>query len=318
MVAIKGSLLVTVEGMELAHVPVVSRDDAVVEFHRMKTEADRQHDRFYALSELFSHQFSYGDFYSGLLYRSWPDFHADQVLASISQKTYQLIHSFSQCIMLPPLGSEVNFIQKEKPHAHTGYCNPQGYKDYVGCMSAWENWHREWYTAHPQDLDWSAAQNDWLPRQDLILKILKRELEAKFIEDGLKPEEAKQKVNAIADKDIVHEFHGKVMGRKGDALEGYASRIGGEICRCNYYTYEPELSDMERQYAKSIREIYSITNRNGRLQFISIDFGHGMFEFHDEKGDHQGEFRFDGVLNAGIEFDHGFKCIDKWRKLTRR
>ena len=37
------------------------------------------------------------------------------------------------------------------------------------------------------------------------------------------------------------------------------------------------------------------------MQFISIDFGHGMFEFHDENGEHQGEFRFDGSQNYGIE-----------------
>ena len=62
MTAVKGSLLVTAEGMELAHVADVSRDQAVGDFHRMKTEAERQHDRFYALIDLFSHQFSYGEF----------------------------------------------------------------------------------------------------------------------------------------------------------------------------------------------------------------------------------------------------------------
>ena len=75
MAAVKGSLLVTAEGMELVHVADDSRDQAVGDFHRMKTEAERHHDRFYALMDLFSHQFSYGDFYTGLLYRPWQDFH---------------------------------------------------------------------------------------------------------------------------------------------------------------------------------------------------------------------------------------------------
>ena len=95
---------------------------------------------------------------------------------------------------------------------------------------------------------------------------------------------------------------------------GYASKIGGEICRCNYYTYEAELSDMERQFAKSIREIYSIVNKGGLEQFISIDFGHGMFEFHDKNGEHQGEFRFNGTLNSGVEADHRLKSLEQWRK----
>ena len=318
MAAVKGSLLVTAEGMELVHVADDSRDQAVGDFHRMKTEAERHHDQFYALMDLFSHQFSYGDFYTGLLYRPWQDFHSDPILSSISQKTHQLLQSFSQCIMLPSLGSEADFIEKEQPHAHTGYCNPQNYEDFVGCVSAWEVWHRDWYTAHPQDIDWNIVTNDWLPRQDLILNILKRELQAKFMEDGLTQDVAKQKVAAIPDNRIVHEFHDKVMGHKGDTLEGYASQIGGEICRCNYYTYEAELSDFERQYAKSLREIYSIVNKDGKMQFISIDFGHGMFEFHDENGEHQGEFRFDGSQNYGIETDHGLKCMELWHKQTGR
>lgn len=98
-------------------------------------------------------------------------------------------------------------------------------------------------------------------------------------------------------------------------MEAYASKIGGEICRYNYYTYEKELSNLERQYAKSLREIYSIVNRNGNLQFISIDFGHGMFESHDENGKHQGEFRFDGCTsNKGSSANHDLKCVSQWRK----
>lgn len=315
MAVVKGSLLVTAEGMELAGIPAESRDQAVGDFHRMKTEAERRHDRFFALQELFSHQFSYGDFFTGFLYRPWADFHADQVLASISQKTHQLIQTFSQCTMLLPLDSEADFRQKEQPHAHTGYSNPQGHADYVGRLPAWEEWHREWYSAHPQEIDWSDATNDWLPRQDLILEILRRELRIKFVEEGLKPEKAQQTVDAIADGNIVHEFHDKVMGHKGLAIEGYASQIGGEICRCNYYTYEAELSDLERQYAKSMREIYSIVNKEGKDQFISIDFGHGMFEFHDENGEHLGEFRFNGTSNSGVEAGHRLKRLEQWRKM---
>lgn len=318
MPAVKGSLLVTAEAMELASISADSRDRAVGDFHRMKTEAERRHDCFYALQELYDHQFSYGDFYTGLLYRAWPDFHADHVLAVISQKTHQLIQAFSQCPLLLPLNSEADLQQKEKPHAHTGYCNPQGHVDYVGNMPTWEKWHREWYTAHPQEIDWSSATNGWLPRQDLILDILKRELQAKFMEDGIKLEEAKQAVDAIAQANIANEFHDKVMKHKGETLAGYASQIGGEICRCNYYTYEAELSDMERQYAKSMREIYSIVNKDGRQLFISIDFGHGMFEFLDENGDHKGEYRFDGSPNSGVEADHGLKCLAHWRKKMGR
>ena len=65
MAIVKGSLLVTAEAMELAGIPADCRDQAVSDFHRMKTEAERCHDHFYAMAELYGHQFSYGDFYSG-------------------------------------------------------------------------------------------------------------------------------------------------------------------------------------------------------------------------------------------------------------
>lgn len=314
MTMVKGSLLVKVENMELSNIPADSRDQAVCDFHRMKTDAERKHDCFYALSELFSHQFSYGDFYKGLLYRSWPEFHANQILGSISQKTYQLIQSFSQCIQLLTLDSENDFKQKEFPQAYTGYCNPKEYVEFVGNMPTWEEWHRKWYTTHPQEIDWKGMANDWLPRLDLILDILKRELQTMFVEKGFTHKEAKQKVNAIADDNIVHEFHDQVMKHKGDTLEGYASQIGGEICRSNYYTFEKELSSLEQQKAGSLREIYSIVNKNGQEQFISIDFAHGMFEFLDVNGHHVGEFRFDGSLNSPAEVDHGLKCLEHWRK----
>jgi len=77
-----------------------------------------------------------------------------------------------------------------------------------------------------------------------------------------------------------------------------------------------ELSNLERQYAKSLREIYSIMNKDSKLQFISIDFAHGMFEFHDENGEHQGEYRFDGSYNSPKQPDHSFKCMKQWHKQT--
>jgi hypothetical protein len=317
MAKVKGSLLVTAEAMEISGIAADSQNKAVGDFFTMKTEAERKHDRFYALPDLYTHQFSYGDFYAGFLYRSWPDFHANGALANIKQNTFQLIQSFSQCPMLENVASEDDFEQKELPHAHSGICNPQAFTDYVGDWDAWEEWHKQWYTTHPEDIDWSDAANGWLPRQDLIMAILKRELLVKFME-AYTEEKAKEMVAAIPDVNVVHEFHSRVMGHQGSKLAGYASAIGGEICRCNYYSYEAELSDLERQYAKSMREIYSILNKDGRRQFISIDFGHGMYEFHDENGEHQGEYRFDGSYNANKESSHNFKCMDQWHKQTGR
>lgn len=311
-----GNLLLTEESLETVHIPEDNREGAVVEFYRMKSEAERCHDRFYVLASVYGHSFSYGAFYPNFCNMSWEEFQSHQSLKGIGQRAFDLMQGFCQNPSAGTLNDKTSFSAKEEPRAITGYSNPGEHAGFVGDRTAWESWHREWYTAHPSDIDWTGAINDWLPRQDLILEILKRELLAKFIGDGCEKEDAKRKLAGIADKNIVHEFHKQVMAHKGDALEGYASKIGGEICRCNYYIYEAELSNLERQYAKSMREIYSIVNKDGKRQFISIDFGHGMFEFHNENGEHQGESRFDGSYNSPKEIDHGFKCMEQWHKQT--
>ena len=315
----KGNLLLTEEGLETAHIPEGEREGAIVEFYSMKSLAERRHDRFYVLASVYSHAFSYGAFYPNFYNMSWEEFKSNQSLKGIGQRAFDLMQGFCQNPNTGTLSDEVAFSAKDEPRAFTGYSNPGALAEFVGDRTAWDAWHREWYTTHPLDIDWTEAINDWLPRQDLILEILQRELLAKFIEAGSEKEDAKKKLAGIADKNIVHEFHKQVMAHKGDALEGYASKIGGEICRCNYYTYESELSKLEQQHASgSLREIYSIVNKDGMLQFISIDFGHGMFEFHDENGDHKGEYRFDGSPNSGSEADHGLKCLAQWRKKMGR
>lgn len=312
MAKVNGSLLITAEGMEVGHIPPCRQDDAVGSFFNMKVAAERRNDRFYALPELYSKRFSYGDFYTEI-YKSWKEFHANPALSHIKLNTFQQIHSFSQYPNLWGVEAEEDFGKTEEPRAHSGFCNPQGFVDFVGNVESWEEWHRVWLVEHQEEIDWKHATNGWLPRQDLILAILKREVSKKLEEDYDK-EEANHRYEQIPETNMVHEFHDYVMGHQGDRLQGYASSIGGEICRKNYYRYEAELSDMERQYAKSMREIYSIVNKSGVLQFISIDFKHGYFEFHDERGEHQGEFRFDGSYNSGAESDHSLKTIAQWRK----
>lgn len=313
-----GNLLLTEDGLEIAHIPEADRERAVVEFYSMKSEAERSYDRFYVLTSVYNHVFSYGDFYQNFYNMSWDEFQKHQSLKGISQRAFDLMQGFCQNPNASTLRDEVTFAGIDEPRAHTGYSNHKPFPVFVGNRTAWELWHREWYTAHPTDIDWSEAINDWLPRQDMVLEILKRELLLKFIEAGSEVEVAKRKLASIAEENIVHEFHRQVMAHKGDALEAYASKIGGEICRCNYYTLEKELSSLEHQKADSLREIYSIVNRNDKRQFISIDFGHGMFEFHNEKGEHLGEFRFDGSYNSPIEIDHSFKCMEQWHKQTGR
>lgn len=307
MVKVKGSLLVTAEELETAHIPEKERNKAVLSFYDMKSEAERNHDRFYALEAVFSHPFTYGAFYPGFMNMSWMEFQECETLKGISQTTFEMMQSFCKNPVITTLETEVDFMEKEEPQARTGYCNPTGVVDFVNDMTNWEEWHRKWNVAHQDQIDWTRVNSQFLPRPDLIHRIMRRELITNL---------GKEEAERIKDTDVVSEFYERVMKHKGDEIEAYASQIGGEICQCNYYKLEPELSTLEQKYAKSFREIYSIINKDGRIQFISIDFLHGMFEFHNEKGEHLGEYRFDGSYNTGIEVSHNFKCMDLWHKQT--
>lgn len=311
MVIDKGSLLMTIGGLEIAHIPLAARERAIIDFYDMKQTAERNNDHFYALSTIYSYSFSYGSFYPNFFNMSWPEFHACQNMKGVSQRAFQLMQNFCQNPDVETLETVEDFKTKIEPHALTGYRNVQGNCEFVANTQDWERWHRNWYIVHPQDIVWENEQNQLFPKVKVIITILRRELMKKFENEGTL-EKAQKRVSQIEDSDVANAFHGLVMKHKGDELEGYASQIGREICNCNYYKYEDQLSDMERQYAKSLREIYSIINKDGKMQFISIDFKHGMFEFHNEDGEHQGEYRFDGTLNSGKDLSHNLKSIEKW------
>lgn len=309
MVKAKGSLLVTADELETAYIPEKERDKAVLGFYDMKSEAERHHDRFYVLEEVYTHPFTYGEFYPSFMNMSWKEFQECKTLKGISQTTFEMMQSFCKNPVIATLGSEAEFMIKEEPQARSGYSNPTGTSVFVKDLGSWEEWHRKWNVVHQDQIDWTGVDNNWLPRPDLVHWILRRELIVNL---------GKEEAERIDDCDVVSVFYERVMRRKGGKIEAYASSIGGEICQCNYYRHESELSTLERQYAKSLRDIYSIINQEGKIQFISIDFLHGMFEFHNDKGDHLGEFRFDGSPNSVAETGHSLKCLEQWHKQTGR
>ena len=92
----------------------------------------------------------------------------------------------------------------------------------------------------------------------------------------------------------------------GGEKEGYIREIGTRLCQANYYTYDREVSDKnkERSGYGVLRVIFSIIGRQGKKQYISLDFEKGMFEYYDYLGRHMGEYRFDGSNNKRAERSH--------------
>lgn len=93
-------------------------------------------------------------------------------------------------------------------------------------------------------------------------------------------------------------------------MEAYARQFGGTIAKMNYYSLDKELSKNESKAASgTLRAIYSLTGSNGKKKYISIDHKHGIFEYYNFRGIHQGEFRFDGTKNKNANPSHNLKTL---------
>lgn len=300
-----GHLWLLQEGFETGTIAEDKRDKAVSDFCQMSEQAFKERDRYYACQEFFEHAFSYGGFCNGFVYRDWESFSTELSLSGISQLTYQSIaNTFFQY-------PEVKTVEACEFDGFSGLKGNAGLEQdsvtvspYIHNIDKWEQWHRDWLTAHPEEISWDSG-NDFLPNAKYVEEVLLEEIHKYEKSDYLQHPDYCDKGNTIA---LV--FHYEVMANKGDFLIDYTQEIGAKICLGNYYCYEQLLSVAETRRKHSLRRIYSIYNTVlNRKQYISLDMKHGMFEFHNEKGEHLGEFHFDGSYNSGAEIDHSLTCI---------
>ena len=301
-----------IEGMELANVPEKNRDNAIAElcslvetFHMKKVSPFLQ-------EEIRQKQYSYGNFYNDLLYASWDSFHQHASLKGISQKNYQLLMNIN--MEHPALGREITEEEwKNQSSPKTSYGLVEDLltqNEYVTRKEEWQRLRAGYYASHPGTYCWQEKDHDFLPNLEYSNTILEREIKKFKLLDKYNELLDKNQKNALA---IV--FHEQVMGKQGTQIPAYTYKIGQQICEANFYQYEEKLTKAERQKhpekggTQSQRAIYSTVNRNGRKQYISLDFRHGMMEFHDHKGTHLGEYRFTGLKNADAETSHDLTSL---------
>lgn len=165
----------------------------------------------------------------------------------------------------------------------------------VASKNQWHENRCEFYRNNQDKIDWSECEDEWLPNMEFSNELLQAEVE-------------KLPTAERDGKSLTEAFHKGVMGRNGN-IRADAVSYGSKICEANFYKPEPELSKKEKKSAGALRVIFSIVNSVGKKQYISLDMAHGMFEFHDEKGVHQGEFRYTGERTSVAETSHNLKSI---------
>lgn len=280
-------------GAELQDIKPEKRDDAINSFFSLLSHF-KSNGMMHRVEEGFhSHTFSYGNFHNDFIYASYSKIKTTPSLCGISQRMHQLL---ATTFMPHPL-MDKEISAKEwaiAGHLKCNYGMVENVKasPYISTLEAWHK-HREAYYADNQGAyEWNKHDDDFLPNPTRTNEILRREITA----HGLDGKLATKSINPLHDAGIL--FHEEVAKKKGDRLEAYTRTIGEYICLANFYRYETELSAKEQRLCGSLRCIFSIVNRNGRKQYISLDFKHCMMEHHDEHGVHLGEYRFDGSLNS--------------------
>ncbi len=307
-----GHLFLVNDSFELHDTPENKRDKLLINFCKALNLAKVNKDSFWGTEDIYSRNFSYGSFFYGFLLRSISEINEVESLRGISEVALSLFQSLAYAV--PGL---VNLTESQQQFAqdsqvlHYGYCGfdfNQKPLPYVGCDKCWHLWQIAWYSLHQNEIIWPEHidVNSFLPNKAFSDNILLREVIIK--EKEIEEQTGKKKM--FDRSNIALTFHEEVMRPQGHNLAAYTINIGGEIARSNYYEYDAQLSANETRAAgNSHRTIYKIIGNGGQLKYISLDHLHGMFEFHNHKGEHLGEFKFDGSYNSKAEADHNFRTL---------
>ncbi|MBF4493186.1 hypothetical protein IR010_11590 [Flavobacterium sp. MR2016-29] len=300
-----GNLFFINETLELSTVSISDRDQRFINFCKAMNLVKLEKDNLYATEDIFTIQFSYGNVFSDLFYKSWSEININPNLQGISNTAHSLFQSlfFAVPNMISIVNSYEEFFNLYEKF-NIGYTgieqNQNDYIPFVCCANTWLEWKCEWLSNNQNLIKWDDVEDLFLPNKKESDELLRQEI----IKHG--------KESALIDKyenNIGQAFHDEVMRHKGSQIGAYTIEIGGKIAKINFYKYEVELSKKEQSECHSLRNIFSIISKDGSLQYISLDHAHGMFEFHNHTGAHQGEYKFNGSFNSEAEDDHSFRTL---------
>lgn len=300
-----GNLFFINESLEFANFHPEQRDIKFINFCKAMNLAKLDKDNLYATEDIFTIQYSYGNVFNDLFYKSWSEIKTNPNLTGISSTAHSLFQSilFAVPSMISVIKSYEDFLSayQEQNFGHTGIEQEKiAYKPFICCSDTWNEWKSRWLAKNQKLINWEVTEHPFLPNKKISDQILLREI----IKHGKESELVEKYENKIG-----LAFHQEIMKHKGSQIEAYTLEIGTAIVESNYYRHETELSRAEQLKAHSPRNIFSLISSNGSIQYISLDHAHGMFEFHNSLGDHLGEFKFDGSYNSKAEVDHSLRTL---------
>lgn len=293
---LKGSL-------DIGRLAPAKKDSCILDFLGMIDCFRKNHVSICKEKGFDSHEYPYGTAHI-LFYLPWSETHTNKELDGISQNVYQMMSS--SLTQYPGIGREIedsDWDKKDEYKADFGLAvfNPVPNR-YFTTSRDWHDGRANYYRSHQQEFEWPEISDLFLPNKSYSDSLLQSEIDRHRELAGYA-----QYIAELDGEPLHIRFHKGIMAHKGAGIAAYVEAIGTRICEANFYRHEAELSKAERALSHSPRKIFSMVNREGKRQFISLDFAHGMFEYIDPHGDHIGEYRLTGEFNSAAETDHGFK-----------
>lgn len=325
----------TIKGLDFAAVPSAKLNDELEELFNLLDEFSAHGLKPRCESGLGAYQYSFG-YLTSFIYSSFYEVKATGL--QIDQMLHQRLQP--SLMISPGIFPE---IPDSDWNALGGFHNDIGLRsngtgmNYSHDVPTWHSNREAYFRLNQTEIDWSDRtapiplkypNPEFLPNPERTRQILLEEIDHEATlqaeesvrrkgcpeaERAVRINEEKRQLLAQWEKifpDPGLRFHEQVMRSKGPAIHGYAKEIGKRICETNFYVYEPDLTNAEcRASGDSMRQIFSLTGHMGDKQYISIDFKHGMFEFHDHQGTHLGERRFDGSYNKKADPTHNLRTL---------
>lgn len=287
-----GNIFIDGKGIDVSKIDVGQRNQVLNDFFEMSCCAEAYGDTFFRINEQ-----KWDDFYNTL--------YTEPYWKGVSTN---IINGLQNDFRKPNLlDSKADFNQKSDPKTNGGLeYQEHPATNYIFDTGTWNKWHYNWLYCHPECIIW--GKNVLWPRLDLVINKLKEELKKRKISIPTK------------DNDIGNAFHEGIMKHLNERdLKSYATLLGSTLCKYNYYHRETDLEKLEQENGNANAETIFSIKKAGKYQFLSIDTRHGMLELCDDKGDHLGEYRFDGTPNGRktTEADHGLRCVKKWKRIIQ-
>lgn len=287
------NFLTLYKNLELQNIPVVCRDKNLRDFCELISAIEELD--IFVNENIKNHNYSFGNFYANFLYAEWSEVFNNVELKGIGQLVHNLLYELA--MQHPSLFK--SFVKDDYDFdsqglsGYIGYRLDTHYKPYLYSETCLQNLKQLYFSKNNHLIVW--GNNKIFPDEAKVFKILQREITMHG------------EIPARNLAECCNIFH-NIMKQKGPQIHAYADKIATDLLTENFYIHDEELSKQEQKKAGSLRKIFSIL-KNGKMQYVSIDFKHGMLEVVDYNNNHEGEYRFDGSYNTGSNPDHAFKTI---------